>query len=63
LSTRNRRTLSDWKWWETQLAVGLLGLIVAVVARDWTLAGIAAFIAIYALIVMGVKWRWRRPHS
>lgn len=42
-------------WWQNQLAVGIVGLIVALVARQWVLAGVAGFIMLYALLIMGIK--------
>jgi hypothetical protein len=53
-----RDTLKDW--WQSQLAIGVVGLIASLVAREWTLAGIAGFIALYALLIMSIKSRRAR---
>jgi hypothetical protein len=62
LVRRRRRfetdTLKDW--WLTQLAGGLLGLVVCLATGQWMLAGLAAFIALYALLIIAVKTRRAR---
>jgi hypothetical protein len=50
-----RDTLKSW--WQTQLAIGLVGLIVCLIAGVWWLAGICGFIALYAALVMRIKAR------
>jgi len=53
-----RDTLKDW--WQSQLAIGIVGLIASLIERQWTLAGIAGFIGFYALLVIRIKSRRAR---
>ena len=50
-----RDTLKSW--WQTQLAIGLVGLTVGLIVGAWVFAGICGFIAAYAALVMRVKAR------
>ena len=56
-----RDTLKSW--WQTQLAGGIIGLIASLIARQWALAGLAGFIALYALLIIGIKSRKARGRN
>ena len=53
-----RDTLKDW--WLAALAGGLLMFVVAAVAREWVLAGLAGFASFYALLIISIKSRRAR---
>jgi hypothetical protein len=53
-----RDTLKDW--WQAMLAGGLVVFVVAAVAREWVLVGLAGFVAHYALLIIGIKTRRQR---
>jgi hypothetical protein len=47
-------------WWQTQLAVGLVGLVVCLIVGEWGLAALFGFIALYAGLIMRIKARRAR---
>jgi hypothetical protein len=50
-------------WWQSQLVIGLVGLVVCLAVGAWVLAGIAGFIALYAALVMFIKARRAQGRS
>ena len=50
-----RDTLKSW--WQTMLAIGLVGLILSLVVREWVLAGVCGLLALYAALIMRSKAR------
>ncbi|HLY87297.1 MAG TPA: hypothetical protein VKO84_12435 [Gaiellaceae bacterium] len=54
------RSRTEWAWWEASLAGRLLMFVVALIVGEWVLAGLAAFAAAYAGLVMTIKYRRSR---
>jgi hypothetical protein len=51
----SRDTLKSW--WQTMLAIGLVGLILSLVVGEWVLAGLCGLLALYSALIMRIKAR------